>query len=204
MTKIVAIPDVHGCYTLLTKTIEKYSGSGAELIFLGDLIDRSPERFGDRKTIMLVRRLQRKPQDYGLSKVTVLRGNHEQALINAFKREDFRIWKENGGHPGFLDYCLTNPAVIKWFKTLPFYAIRGKYLFCHAGVKPNVPIKEQSPNDLMWIREDFLDHPHNLPYVVVHGHSVQMVDEPVVKEDRISCDLGACFGGNFGVVELTA
>ena len=40
---VVAIGDVHGCATLLREAVWPHLGSGAELIFLGDLIDRSPE-----------------------------------------------------------------------------------------------------------------------------------------------------------------
>ena len=51
--EVVAIGDVHGCATLLREAIRPYLGSGAELIFLGDLIDRSPEPDGDRQVIEL-------------------------------------------------------------------------------------------------------------------------------------------------------
>ena len=204
MSKIIAVPDIHGCYTLLTQLLEKHLNSGAEMIFLGDYIDRSPESFGDRKVIKLLQRLQREPDMYGLSKVTLLRGNHEQLLIDAFKRDLTGLWLQNGGNRGFLDYCRSNPSTIRWMKSLPLYAIRGKYLFVHAGVRPGVDIKEQSKHDLLWIREPFSDHPHGLPYTVVHGHQIQWnVDEPVVTDDRISMDLGAFYTGNLASMELT-
>ena len=71
---VVAIGDVHGCATLLREAVWPHLGSGAELIFLGDLIDRSPESDGDRQVIELVRELQVNPEAYGLAGVTVLRG----------------------------------------------------------------------------------------------------------------------------------
>lgn len=80
---VVAIGDVHGCALLLEQELELHYGSGAELIFLGDLIDRSPEPDGDRKVLEKVWSLQQNPGQWGLAGVTVLRGNHEQMLLEA-------------------------------------------------------------------------------------------------------------------------
>lgn len=64
---VVGIGDVHGCATLLREAFWPHLGSGAELILLGDLIDRSPEPDGDRQVIKLVRELQATPEAYGLA-----------------------------------------------------------------------------------------------------------------------------------------
>src|SRR3546814_16915996 len=32
----------------------------------------------------------------------------------------------------------------------------GDYAFVHAGIKPGVPLAEQKPEDLRWIRDEFL------------------------------------------------
>lgn len=47
----IAIGDVHGCASLLEETLKPHFHSGAELIFLGDLIDRAPEPEGDRRVL---------------------------------------------------------------------------------------------------------------------------------------------------------
>jgi len=105
-TPVVAIGDVHGCATLLREAIWPHLGSGAELILLGDLIDRSPEPEGDRQVIELVRELQANPDAYGLAGMTVLRGNHEQMLLDALAEqspgEATDLWEWNGGNPEFL------------------------------------------------------------------------------------------------------
>lgn len=51
LVPVVAIGDVHGCDELLEAELQKHRGSGAELILLGDLIDRAPEPGGDRAGI---------------------------------------------------------------------------------------------------------------------------------------------------------
>ena len=204
-TSVVAVGDVHGCFDLLSQEIEKHSGSNAELIFLGDLIDRSPEPQGDQKVIELVRTLQYSPNYYGFSEVTVLRGNHEQLCIDAMKRtniDDAVDWVMNGGSNDFAQYLLDHPKVLTWMDELPYYVIRGDYLFVHAGVLPGTDIKEQDPDDLMWIRRPFLNTDHGLPYTIVHGHTIQNSDTPVYGDKRISIDLGAFATGNLCTLPL--
>jgi hypothetical protein len=139
-TEVVAIGDVHGCASLLRQAIWPHLGSGAELILLGDLIDRSPEPNGDRLVLELVRELQSNPEAYGLAGVTVLRGNHEQMLLDALAEEEngeaTDLWTWNGGNTEFLPVARDHQA---WLEALPLTAIRGSYLFVHAGVRPTVP-----------------------------------------------------------------
>lgn len=59
--EVVAIGDVHGCASLLDQELAPHLDSGAELIFLGDLIDRSPEADGDRRVLERVWQLQENP-----------------------------------------------------------------------------------------------------------------------------------------------
>ena len=102
---VVAVGDVHGCVSLLREAIWPHLGSGAELIFLGDLIDRAPEPNGDRQVIELVRELQANPEAYGLAGVTVLRGNHEQMLIDALAEDTpgdaTELWSGTAATQGF-------------------------------------------------------------------------------------------------------
>jgi serine/threonine protein phosphatase 1 len=57
---------------------------------LGDLIDRAPEPGGDRRVHENVMALQRDPESWGLARVTVLRGNHEQMLLDALAEDKQR------------------------------------------------------------------------------------------------------------------
>ncbi len=42
---------MHGSASLLDEVLKQHSGGGSELIFLGDLIDRSPAIEGDPKVM---------------------------------------------------------------------------------------------------------------------------------------------------------
>jgi serine/threonine protein phosphatase 1 len=63
-----------------------------------------------------------------------------------------------------------------------------------------VPLKRQLAHDMLFIREDFLDHPHGLPYRVVHGHTI--VPEVVILPDRVAIDTGAYEGGPLSAVAM--
>jgi hypothetical protein len=65
--EVVAIGDVHSCASLLEQELRPHLDSGAELIVLGDLIDRSPEADGDRRVLERVWQLQENPAAYGLA-----------------------------------------------------------------------------------------------------------------------------------------
>jgi serine/threonine protein phosphatase 1 len=200
---VVAIGDVHGCADLLEQTLAPHLGSGAELIFLGDLIDRSPDRDGDRRVVERVRQLQEQPDAYGLAGVTVLRGNHEQMLLDALHEPDAgdatELWEWNGGDRNFLPAARDHQD---WLETLPLTAIRGDYLFVHAGVRPAVPFEEQQADDLLWIRRPFLTRNHGLPYTVVHGHTFRSDYSITRLPHRIGIDTGAFLSGRLTALPL--
>ncbi len=60
----------------------------------------------------------------------------------------------------------------------------------------------QVPEDLMWIRQPFLDHPKPFEKVVVHGHTPT---ETIVSDARrISVDTGAYAANVLSAVRLEA
>lgn len=201
--EVVAIGDVHGCASLLRETICPHLGSGAELIFVGDLIDRSPEPDGDRQVIELVRELQANPGAYGLAGVTVLRGNHEQMLLDALAEDEpdeaTDLWQWNGGDLAFLDVAREHQA---WLEDLPLTVTRGNYRFVHAGVRPGVPIEKQQAEDLLWIRGPFLSRPHGLACTVVHGHTFRRDYRITKLPHRIGIDTGAFVSGRLTALQL--
>jgi serine/threonine protein phosphatase 1 len=194
--QIVAIGDVHGCASLLQEVIQPYFGSGVELILLGDLIDRAPEPGGDQSVLELVRELQINASANGLAGVTVIRGNHEQMLLDALAEDSpgdaTDLWEGNGGDPDFLPAAREHQ---NWLGSLPLTAVRGDYLFVHAGIRPGLDLEDQQPDDLLWIRRPFLQKPHGLPYTVVHGHTFRSDYSVTHLPHRIGIDTGAYISG---------
>ncbi len=76
----------------------------------------------------------------------------------------------------------------------------GDYLFVHAGIRPRVPIAEQRPSDLRWIRGDFLNHGGRHDKMVVHGHSITPEVENLA--NRIGIDTGAYYSGRLTAIGL--
>ena len=199
MSNVVAIGDVHGCYSLLIETLQPLLGTQAEVVFLGDLIDRSPEPAGDIQVLNLVHGLQENPEEAGLSKVTVLTGNHEQLFFEAVETGDTELWEWNGGSLPLIQQAEDH---IEWLKGLPYYYVKDKFLFVHAGVRPNVPLEDQTKHDCTWIRDPFLnEEDHGLPYTVVHGHTI--VSNPEIHPHRINIDTGAFHTGKLTALNIT-
>jgi len=68
----------------------------------------------------------------------------------------------------------------------------GPHLFVHAGIRPGVPLTDQVEDDLIWIRDGFLDHDGDFGALVVHGHTA--LDRPTHFGNRIDLDGGAGYG----------
>jgi serine/threonine protein phosphatase 1 len=66
----------------------------------------------------------------------------------------------------------------------------GAYAFVHAGVRPGRPLARQEEEDLLWIRQGFLDAPGPHEKIIVHGHTWRG-DQPQLLEHRIGLDTGA-------------
>ncbi|MBT5038450.1 MAG: serine/threonine protein phosphatase, partial [Rhodospirillaceae bacterium] len=71
--------------------------------------------------------------------------------------------------------------------------IEGGYLFVHAGIRPGIPIEQQTRHDLTFSREGFIDCDEDHGYVVVHGHTVHVT--PEFLPNRINIDTGAFESG---------
>ncbi len=66
------------------------------------------------------------------------------------------------------------------------------HLFVHAGIRPGVAIEDQIEDDLIWIRDGWLDNDDDHGVMVVHGHTA--LDMPEHFGNRIDLDGGAGYG----------
>src|SRR5580700_11021284 len=77
----------------------------------------------------------------------------------------------------------------RFFATLRPSFVCGDFFFVHAGVRPGVPLRRQREDDLLWIREEFLESEEDFGKVVVHGHTP--VTKAEIRPNRINIDTGA-------------
>ena len=54
---------------------------------------------------------------------------------------------------------------------------------------PGIPLERQSVEDLLWIRDEFLNSTADFGRIVVHGHTPS--ERPEVLPNRINIDTGA-------------
>ena len=75
---------------------------------------------------------------------------------------------------------------------LPLSYETDDLIFVHAGLRPNVAFADQDPEDLIWIRDGFMDSTFDFGRIVVHGHTA--LDAPKHFGNHIDLDGGAGYG----------
>ena len=90
---------------------------------------------------------------------------------------------------------------LHFLRTLSMRIVVGDYAFVHAGIRPGVPMEEQKREDLLWIRDEFLESTRDFGKVVVHGHTPMR--EAEVTGNRISLDTGAFATGHLTCLVLS-
>ena len=129
-----------------------------------------------------------------------LRGNHEQMLHDFLSGADHLSFMLNGGSAtleSYEDSNLTKPVIpakhLIFFNNLQPSYITSDFIFVHAGLRPQVPIRQQSEHDLLWIRGEFINSNYDWGKKVVFGHSPQT--EVLVSANKIGLDTGAVYNG---------
>ncbi|PUB16340.1 metallophosphoesterase family protein [Yoonia sediminilitoris] len=83
-------------------------------------------------------------------------------------------------------------AHLDFLDGLPLTFETDDLIFVHAGLRPGIAINDQDIEDLIWIRDGFLDSKHDFGKLVVHGHTA--IDYPAHFGNRIDLDGGAGYG----------
>jgi len=209
--RIYAIGDIHGRADLLSVLLGRIEEDreGGAVVFLGDLIDRGPD---SRGVLDLVAGHMRENADAHL-----VLGNHDwflrEFLFGRLSDGDRDLWVEKYGALGALrSYGVSDPAA-DWratrrhlLETRPEHAgllsaarhslVMGPLCFVHAGLRPDIPLAEQSAKDLMWIKAEFLTHREPFDYLVVHGHTPTESGLAEVYPNRIALDTHAFKSGH--------
>jgi serine/threonine protein phosphatase 1 len=207
--RVYAVGDVHGCLDKLVALHEAIAEDLTArptpepwLIHLGDYVDRGPDSAG------VVARLAAAQVPAGLRGVVSLTGNHEELMLAALETGTdaaIQLWMINGGANSLHSWGIRlgtepadwaarlPPAQLEFLRGLRLRHAIGGYLFVHAGLRPGVPLAEQSRHDQLWIREPFLSSTADFGSVVVHGHTPR--PKPEIRRSRIGIDTGAVMGG---------
>lgn len=210
---IYAIGDIHGEYELLVELEAKIFADSLHvkgekwIILIGDLIDRG---INSSKVIEHVM----KPLGNDFKRISLL-GNHELFLLRALSgKMPIKTWLDYGGFETLYSYTQEDLSqVSKWrnesetklrmtlsntipqhhhqfLSSLPLSVEIPGYFFTHAGIRPNVELKDQDPMDLLMIRDEFISKHHGCDKIIVHGHTITK-DNVRVKDHAINIDTGA-------------
>ncbi len=203
--RIFAVGDIHGMVHLLERILERIPIDFERdlLVFLGDYIDRGPY---SKEVVDFLLDLSRKSKN-----IVFLKGNHEKMFMDFLQGADPLLYFWNGGRStiesyGFLESMDGKYEVFlpeehsSFFRNLAVYLETDNYIFVHAGLKPGVPIEQQSEDDLLWIRHEFIFSSCDFEKKVIFGHTP--FNAPFVMENKIGIDTGAVYGRYLTCVQL--
>ncbi len=205
---ILAVPDIHGHKDQLARVLalaDRHVGRDAPIVFLGDLVDRGPDACGVIQTLM-----------DGIAagrNWTVLRGNHDQLFLDFIDGGDPATpgglsWLDTrmGGRETLASYGIEDisgrdrakrvsqisASHVAFLRGTPLFHQTEDLFFVHAGIRPGMALDQQDPQDLMWIRHEFLNDERDHGPLILHGHTP--VDAPEHRGNRVNLDAGAGFG----------
>ena len=221
-SRIYAVGDIHGRADLLETLLqaieadaERHPDAAKRLIYLGDYVDRGPA-----SSAVIDLALDDRPPGI---EVVPLMGNHEEMMLRFLADIAVgRTWMMNGGDATLTSYGVEPPSMFAgtallrhaqqqfaerlparhraFLEGLTLSHTEGDYLFVHAGVRPGVALNRQRTEDLLWIRDEFLDSDRDFGKLVVHGHSISL--DPEFRANRIGIDTGAYRSGQLTCLVL--
>ncbi|WP_011579717.1 MULTISPECIES: metallophosphoesterase [Chelativorans] len=211
--RIYAVGDIHGRHDLMAEMHRRIMAEIIEekpadwrIIYLGDYVDRGP---ASRQVLELLSRSIKAD-----SRVMALAGNHDLGFLAFLAQPRAQgLFANNGGDATARSYGVelsftSREALLRGhaalmeampqehldcLQGLKLSASFGDFFFCHAGIRPGVPLDAQSAEDLIWIRERFRHDPTLHPKIVVHGHTP--MPEPEIMPNRVNLDTGAWYSG---------
>jgi len=154
------IGDIHGRLNLLDQLIADvpWDVKKDKIVFLGDLIDRGPDAPGVVDRVISLASEN--------SNIIVLRGNHEQMLLDCLDYRDIQwLIPENGGLATITSYGIDLDKLedvsdiiipeehVEFLRGLPFYHEDEQAIYVHAGLVPEEHPSETDPDVLMWTRD---------------------------------------------------
>jgi serine/threonine protein phosphatase 1 len=218
---IYAIGDIHGRHDLLQQAEQAIVDDAAMLpgrkliITLGDYIDRGPS------SAQVISHLMTSPPE-NFDRIC-LTGNHETTMLDYLDGLiSFSDWMPMGSDALLRSYGLDPEQLprifptaaklddfirqsiptshIEFLRSLPILVDTPDVLFVHAGIDPARPLEDQDDEDLVFIRQRFINSALPLPKLVVHGHTP--VEQPDVRASRLNIDTGAYKSDRLTVARL--
>ena len=209
-SRFFIVGDIHACPQELETLLTRLGLEPEDrLVFLGDYVDRGQDA---RAVVDLLLGMKADK----VCHMTFLKGNHEDMFLEFLGYEGCygEAFLVNGGNTTVRSYDLPpglmgrEAAALLPREHLDFYLsldtilIEEEILCVHAGLNPLRSLDEQKNEELLWIRQEFIFHPHPFSYTVVFGHTPHrevLFDLPF----KIGIDTGLVYGGKLSCLEVT-
>lgn len=198
MARTVLVGDLHACRAELEALLALVAfGAGDRLVMVGDLVVRGPD---PRGALDLLEKLGAR----------AVRGNHEDRLLRHHadpRRHTHGVTRETAVQLEPRHWAQL--AALPLWLDLPEHGVR----VVHAGVLPGLPIEQQAPRTLMYVRclgptgepsekrgeplwgARYLGPPH-----LVFGHNA--MDDVQLHPDATGLDTGAVYGNRLTAMVL--
>jgi serine/threonine protein phosphatase 1 len=185
------IGDVHGRRAQLQRLIKMLPRDAAQdaLVVLGDVVDRGEDVPG---AVDFLIALQQEAHAKQLAPVVVLRGNHEQMMLDMIDNKSL-LWLHaaTGSERTFEQYTgrdlsvmlaedadeIQNifasalpPAHLDFFRAMPLFYEDELAIYVHAGLKDGAHPREANPHHLLWSRDEQF-YKNYLGKLCVFGHT---------------------------------
>lgn len=218
---VYAVGDVHGCLDELLALEEIIIEDARQLpcrgliVMLGDYVDRGPASAQVLDHLVA-------PAPAGLERIC-LAGNHELVMLDYLEGRLTRsAWLRMGAEQTLLSYGIDQqrlrdicsddgqiddvirnsiPAAhLAFLRSLTVLIETERYIFVHAGIRPELELEQQTDDDLVFIRTAFFEKAHLLTRYVIHGHTP--TNEARREGMRVNLDTGAFFSGRLTALRI--
>src|SRR5205085_418604 len=193
MGRTIVIGDIHGCYDELVELLGKLTLSPEDrLVAVGDLTVKGPK---SREVLDLF------SNDSRFSSVV---GNHDLALVRHWRSENASL--KSSQAKAFAELETPDGRYLRYLASLPLFIDLHTHVVVHAGLRPGVPLNEQSADDLLELRtlgKNRTSRKGTPWYEVYEGPTALFghwpASNPRIAKHAIGLDTGCVYGG-----ELTA
>lgn len=197
MDRRILISDIHGCFFSLKNLLEEKVKLRKQdhLYLLGDYINKGPH---SRQVLDYL--LQLKEKSYRLY---LLRGNHEQELLNILEgNSSLDTFISKGGNTLLHNFEVKQPSdiphqYINFIREMGFFIELPGYYLVHAGFN----FGKQNPfidsEELLNIRDYEVDMVKTRGRKIIHGHSPTNLESILksfeARENHFSIDAGCAY-----------
>lgn len=141
MSRTLVVGDVHGCYEELLALVEQIKlGESDRLVCVGDLITKGPQSREVLELFMTDARF------------TSVIGNHDRALLEYWQGERKKKKLKPAQRKCAKELKEGRERYAAFLASLPAYIDLGSHVVVHAGLRPGVPLGQQSLDDLTALR----------------------------------------------------